>query len=200
LNPILHTLLLGLNQSLAALLLAATFTAQPAKADTALWSALRSGGNVLLMRHAATNPGVGDPPQFRLDDCGTQRNLSTTGQAQAERVGKLFAKHNVVINTVLSSRWCRCLDTARLAFGKVTPYPALDSFFGERSDQADAQTSAARARIQAFSGPGNLMMVTHQVNITALTGQYPAEGEIFVVRADAHGALQWIGRIATLNP
>lgn len=152
------------------------------------------------MRHAATNPGVGDPPQFRLDDCRTQRNLSAAGKIQAERIGRMFAEHNITISAVLSSRWCRCLDTARLAFGKVTPYPALDSFFGERSGQADAQTGAARERIQAFSGPGNLMMVTHQVNITALTGQYPAEGEIFVVRAGAHGALQWIGRIAPLNP
>lgn len=182
------------------MLLLLPWTPTPANADDRLWPLLQSGGNVLLMRHAATNPGVGDPPQFRLDDCSTQRNLSAAGQLQATRIGSRLMEQGVTISTVLSSRWCRCLETARKAFGKATPFPALDSFFGDRRAQSDAQTAAVRARIQSFNGPGNLMMVTHQVNITALTGEYPAEGEIFVVKAGPQDRLQWIGRLPPIAP
>ena len=152
------------------------------------------------MRHAATNPGVGDPPQFKLDDCNTQRNLSAAGQLQATRIGQRLMEQGVTISSVLSSRWCRCMETARKAFGKATPFHALDSFFGDRRAQADPQTAAVRARIQSFNGPGNLMMVTHQVNITALTGEYPAEGEIFVVRAGPQDRPQWVGRLPPITP
>jgi phosphohistidine phosphatase SixA len=185
---------------LAAVSLAVFCFVTPAKADERLWADLQSGGHVLLMRHAATNPGVGDPPQFRLDDCTTQRNLSAAGQMQAANIGRMLMAQGVTISTVLSSRWCRCLETARRAFGKATPFPALDSFFGDRSAQADAQTTAVRAKIQSFNGPGNLMMVTHQVNITALTGEFPAEGEIFVVRAGPQNRLQWVGRLPVVKP
>jgi len=184
-------------QWIALLLIA--MAALPVRADDNLWKSLRQGGYVLLMRHAVTEPGIGDPPQFRLDDCSTQRNLSEEGKAQAARVGRLFAEHGITISKVLSSRWCRSLDTARLGFGQVTPEPALDSFFGDRGAREAPQTMAIRTRIRNFRGPGNLMMVTHQVNITALTREYPAMGEIFVVRANAAGTLQLAGRIAA-NP
>lgn len=182
------------------LLLTIVIPTQPAHADENLWVVLRGGGHVLLMRHAATNPGIGDPPQFSLQDCRTQRNLSAAGKTQAARTGKRIDELGIPISAVLSSRWCRCLDTASIAFGSVTPEPMLDSFFGERSAQGEQQTAAVRARIQSFRGPGNLVMVTHQVNITALTGEYPAEGEIFVVRAGTQSALQWIGRITPVRP
>ena len=190
----------SITEILAAVSLAVFCFVTPAKADERLWADLQSGGHVLLMRHAATNPGVGDPPQFRLDDCTTQRNLSAAGQMQAANIGRMLMAQGVTISTVLSSRWCRCLETARRAFGKATPFPALDSFFGDRSAQADAQTTAVRAKIQSFNGPGNLMMVTHQVNITALTGEFPAEGEIFVVRAGPQNRLQWVGRLPVVKP
>ena len=90
------------------LLLTITIAAQPAHADENLWAALRGGGHVLLMRHAITNPGIGDPPQFTLQDCMTQRNLSVTGKTQAARTGKQIAELRIPISAVLSSRWCRC--------------------------------------------------------------------------------------------
>lgn len=164
------------------------------------WNALQSGGYVLLMRHAATEPGTGDPPQFKLGECKTQRNLSVAGRAQAAKTGQRIKEAGVSITAVLSSRWCRCMDTANIAFGSAKPEPALDSFFGERSAQNEPQTAATRALIQSFRGPGNLVMVTHQVNMTALTGEYPAEGEIFVLRAGPKGSPQWIGRISALTP
>jgi len=163
-------------------------------AETAPWAALREGGHVMILRHAETDPGIGDPPQFRLGDCSTQRNLSPAGRAQAQQMGKNIAGQGISVTEVLSSRWCRCLDTAKLAFGRVTPAPVLDSFFGE-SHKAAAQTAALRKRIAAFRGPGNLVLVTHQVNITALTGLHPAMGEAVVLRPGA-GDLEIVGRIA----
>jgi len=172
----------------------------PAHADEALWSALRNGGYVLLMRHAATEPGIGDPPQFKPGDCKTQRNLSAAGREQAANTGQRLKDADISISTVLSSSWCRCLDTATIAFGSATPDPALDSFFGDRIAQSEQQTAAVRARIQSFRGPGNLVMVTHQVNITALTGEFPGEGEIFVVWTSSQGSLQLTGRIKPVKP
>lgn len=163
-------------------------------AETAPWTALREGGHVLILRHAETEPGIGDPPQFKLDDCSTQRNLSAPGRMQAQRLGRRLAEQGVIVTEVLSSRWCRCLDTARLAFGKVSPTPALDSFFGEQH-KAASQTAALRKRIAEFRGPGNLVLVTHQVNITALTGVHPAMGETVVLKIKA-GTPEIVGRIA----
>lgn len=106
------------------------------------------------MRHAATDPGIGDPSQCRLNDCRMQRNLSTEGKAQAARVGRMFAERGVTISTALSSRWYRCLDTARRAFGQVTPDPVLDSFFGDRRSQADPQITAVSVHAcKTFAAP-----------------------------------------------
>jgi phosphohistidine phosphatase SixA len=151
-----------------------------ASASPELLSRLRGGGLVILLRHA-TAPGTGDPPSFRLDDCATQRNLSEAGRAQARAIGAAIRREGVPIGRVLSSRWCRCLDTARLLdIGPVVPFPPLDSFFGEPQRQ-DEQTQVVRAGIRSWRGPGNQMLVTHQVNITALSGIYPASGEAVVL-------------------
>ena len=182
------------------LLLALLTVVLPAHAADMPWDELRKGGYVLLMRHAATEPGTGDPPQFKPGDCKTQRNLSAAGREQATKTGQRLREAGVPVTAVLSSSWCRCLDTANLAFGSATPEPALDSFFGNRSAQGEQQTAAARARILSFSGPGNLVMVTHQVNITALTGEFPAEGEIFIVRATAQASIRLAGRITPVKP
>jgi phosphohistidine phosphatase SixA len=166
----------------------------PAAADDAPWQKLKAGGHVVLIRHASTVSGFGDPPGFKLKDCATQRNLSEAGREEARRLGAKFRVEAAPVDEVLSSRWCRCLDTARLAFGEVTPLPALDSFFDDRSTQ-ERQTAAIRKKIAGFRGRGNLVMVTHQVNITALTGTVPAQGEALVVRFDAGGNVVLVGRI-----
>jgi len=92
-----------------------------AAADDTLWELLRGGGQVVLMRHAVTTPGVGDPSGFRLDDCATQRNLTDAGRDDARRVGAAFRTRGAPVGRVLSSPWCRCLETARLAFGGTSP-------------------------------------------------------------------------------
>jgi broad specificity phosphatase PhoE len=159
--------------------LAALSTAY-ANAD-ASWSALKQGGHVFLLRHTETVPGIGDPPGYRLDDCKTQRNLSAAGRAQARAWGKAFADNGVQTSGVFSSVWCRCVDTAVLAFGKTETWPALNSHFD--SGSGDMQAQQVLGGISVRMKPGKtLVLVTHQVNITALTGRTPAMGEAVVAR------------------
>ncbi|WP_372025879.1 histidine phosphatase family protein [Tistrella mobilis] len=134
-----------------------------------------------LMRHA-TAPGTGDPDHFRPDDCTTQRNLSEAGRAEARETGRLLRAAGLAEALVLTSRWCRATDTAReLDLGEVDPFPPLDSFFRDRSRE-DAVRRDILARIaERKAGDPPLIMVSHQVNITAVTGIFPASGEIVVV-------------------
>jgi broad specificity phosphatase PhoE len=176
----------------ALLLLAERAVAQPA----ALWSELQAGGVAILLRHAQTEAGIGDPPGFRIGDCATQRNLSDEGRRQAQRIGAALAAQAVRIDQVLSSQWCRCLETARLAFPRVTvePYPALNSFFEDRSTEAQ-QTREVAARIAAVRAPANVVLVTHQVNILALAGVAVGSGEAVLVRS-VGGSVRTLGRLA----
>jgi broad specificity phosphatase PhoE len=170
--------------ALAAPAWAGTASAAPGGAEL-FWSLLKKEASVVLMRHAITDPGVGDPPGFRLDDCRTQRNLSEQGREQARRVGQLFASQGVVAGEVRSSAWCRCTETARLAFGEHTVWPALNSFF--QSSDGPRQTRQVLEELTALRRPGVLVLVTHQVNITALTGEVLAMGELFLTRRPAPG-------------
>lgn len=136
---------------------------------------------VLLLRHAQTEPGVGDPPGFVLGQCNTQRNLSDAGREQARKLGAALRARGLAPQRVRSSRWCRCLDTARLAFGSVEPWPALDSFFDHRG-RAEAQTTELRRARAALPSGGVEAWVTHQVNISALTGSGAAMGEVLLLR------------------
>ena len=137
-------------------------------------------GGVLLIRHASTEPGLGDPPGFTLGQCGTQRNLSAAGRAEAQAMGDWFRRHGLQAAAVRSSQWCRCQDTARLAFGLQEDWPALNSTF-DGQGQPRQQLHALRERLQQLA-PGQLeVWVTHQVIMTALTDAYPAMGEGFLI-------------------
>lgn len=147
---------------------------------------LRQGGCVVLMRHAETDPGVGDPPEFKLDDCRTQRNLSAAGQQDARRIGAWFRQNKLKPRAVLSSAWCRCKDTADLAFGQHTVWPALSSVFNDRAQLPD-QSQTVRKALAAVPRQQFEVWVTHQVNITAVTGQGIGMDEIFIL--DGQGTL-----------
>lgn len=154
-----------------------------------LWQRLAEGSSVALIRHALA-PGTGDPSGFELGDCSTQRTLSEEGRQQARVLGDLFRRRGVDQAEVRSSRWCRCLETAELLdLGEVRKTPFLDSFF-ERREKGPEQTEAAREVIREHfeQGKGPLVMVTHQVNITALSGVYPASGEIVVLSLGPEGS------------
>ena len=165
-----------------------------ARANEALWDLLKTGGQVAVIRHASTVPGFGDPPGFRLDDCTTQRNLSEAGREEARRIGAAFRDRGVPVGRVLSSRWCRCLETARLAFGTAEPWAPLDSFFDDRSREPE-QTRKVRLLIGDRPPSGTLVLVTHQVNITALTGISPAQGEMIILTPSGAGDFRVAGRL-----
>ena len=174
---------------LGALALLAGATTGPASASDATTAAaldaVAAGRAVIVMRHALA-PGTGDPADFRRGDCATQRNLSDEGREQARAIGaRLRGELGTDAADVYSSAWCRCLETGRLlGLGDVTPLPALDSFFRER-DARGTRTDAVRRWIgerldAAGEGVRPAVLVTHQVNVTALTGTYPSSGEMVV--------------------
>jgi phosphohistidine phosphatase SixA len=154
--------------------------------DPSAWQRLRAGGLVVLMRHAATEPGLGDPKGFSLEDCATQRNLSERGRDEARRVGEAFRAQRVPVAQVLTSPWCRCRETATLAFGAASDWEPLSSFFDFPDREAD-YVARVRRRIGSYSArkrEGNVVMVTHNVNIAALTRHSVATGELVLVRPD----------------
>jgi phosphohistidine phosphatase SixA len=172
--------------------------AADARADeAAAWAALRAGGHVALIRHASTIAGIGDPPGFSLADCSTQRTLSDSGRAESRRIGERFRQEGVRVERVYTSPWCRCRDTAIEAFGAAEDWAPLSSFFENRS-RADEQTEAVKKRIGSYSSRkpvGTVVMVTHQVNISALTNRGAGMGEIVVVRPDGCCSLRVVGQI-----
>jgi phosphohistidine phosphatase SixA len=157
----------------------------PSKAWSEATRAWKKGAWLLVMRHEQTVAGVGDPPGFLLDVCATQRNLSEQGLMRARQLGEMFRQAGVSFSEIRSSQWCRCLDTARaIAAGSVPvlPWPALNSFFEDRSTEP-TQTRLLQQQLASLGGAQRWLWVTHQVNITALTGIVPAMGEGL--------ALQW---------
>ncbi len=154
---------------------------------------LAKGGFILMMRHAITTPGVGDPDNFKLNKCDTQRNLSDIGRAQARRIGQDIARAGIKLSEVRSSQWCRCIDTAKIAFSQVTPWKSLNSFFADRSTQRKQTRELHQAGAQLAPGT-NVMWVTHQVNISATLDTFAGQGEIVVAQSVA-GKLKPVFRI-----
>ena len=143
------------------------------------WEALDTPGAFAIMRHALA-PGTGDPANLTVGDCSTQRNLSQQGKAQATRIGHAFRDRGHAFDVVLTSQWCRCRDTAELLnLGPVEEVPAFNSFFQDFSTR-DSQT--AEALILLADRTDRPFIVTHQVNIRALTGQTTRSGEVLIVR------------------
>jgi phosphohistidine phosphatase SixA len=145
---------------------------------------LRAGGCALLIRHALTEPGIGDPPGFTLDNCSSQRQISPAGRLQARRMGRWFADQGLRPSAVRSSLWCRCRDTADEAFGTHQPWPALNSSFAQPQSQP-ALTEQLRQALSLLQAGRFEVWITHQVNMSALTGAYPAMGEGFIVNREA---------------
>jgi phosphohistidine phosphatase SixA len=153
-------------------------TSNPAQTD-ALWSRLQQGGCVIVMRHARTPPGSGDPPNFRLDDRSTQRNLSDEGRADAKKIGEVFRAHDVRVGRVLCSPWFRARDTGELAFDRIETNDVLGALAVDETARAK-QIAAMRALV-SVAGQENLVLITHQTNVAALTGLDVGPGECVVL-------------------
>ncbi len=179
-------------------LLALLMAASPASAqdEAALLRILVAPGGVGLMRHARA-PGTGDPQGFRLGDCATQRNLDDGGRGQARRLGERLRAAGLAGAAVLASPWCRTMETAALlGLGPVTTLPALASFFGNQGEKAQ-QTAALRAALDAGRDGPPRILVTHQLNVTALTGTFPGDAELVVMRPGPAG-YEVAGRLRAL--
>lgn len=176
------------------LVLSATVVRAEGDDPEGLWAALRSGSAFAMMRHALA-PGIGDPVDFDVNDCATQRNLSDEGRRQATAIGDRFRAHGIGSATVLSSAWCRCFETAELlALGPVAILPTLNSFFRE-PQRREPQTAALRTWLERPDTARPLVLVSHQVNISALTGVFTRSGEIVVARRAPDGAITVLGTL-----
>lgn len=177
------------------LVLCVTCLQASAAGNEQFWALLGQGGNIVLIRHAQTVPGIGDPPGFVIGDCRTQRNLSDEGRADAARIGEEFRRRSIPVSDVLSSRWCRCIDTAKIAFGKVRTARMLDSMFNDREQSSENKLRELYVFLaRRPAGAGNLVLVTHAQNISALTGESVASGEMLLVRLDGPRKLKLLQR------
>ena len=142
------------------------------------WTAFVNGGHVALIRHGNAPPGYGDPPGFKIDDCTTQRNLDDRGRAQARALGAAFRQHGVRADKVLSSPWCRCLETAELlALG-----PVENTWAVAASDRSPERLAVLKQMVSSWRGPGTLVVVTHALTVQALVGIMPAQAKTVVLR------------------
>ena len=171
--------------------------ANAADDNASAWTALRADGHVALIRHASAPGPAGDPADYKLDDCATQRNLSEQGRAEAHALGERFRAQRVKVGKIVSSQWCRCRQTADLMnIGPVEDAPTFNNAFVLNATR-DELTAGARAMISTWRGTGTLVVVTHGQNILAMLGVSPREGEVIVVAPDpaSENKMRLIGRI-----
>jgi len=179
--------------AVAALL--AMFTVAPAHADETIWSALKQGGKVVLMRHAAVDRGSGNPALQTPGDCSKELNLSKLGREQAKRVGEIFRARGIFIGEVLVSPYCRTMDTARLAFGSVKPSEALRLIEGIGAQEVERINAQAMKLIGGYKGKANLVLVTHQPNVEAIALESLENADMLVLAPKGGGEFDVLGRL-----
>ena len=155
--------------------------------DEDIWNDVKAGNSFVILRHALA-PGTGDPENFDLTQCKTQRNLSAEGTQQAKRIGETLKAHGIDDAAVYSSQWCRCIDTANaMNIKRPEPLPLLNSFY-ENRERGPAQTQELLQWLKTLDTQKPVILVTHQVVISALTGVFPASGEavVFTLNEDTN--------------
>ena len=169
------------------------FLTNPVFSDQNILSSLKEGSKIIFIRHAYA-PGNGDPKNFKIDDCFTQRNLNKVGIEQSMIIGKFFREHNIKIDRVLSSEWCRCKDTANLAFKNFQTFKALNSFYDPRFAQnEDEQIKELKDFIGKWNSEKNIVFITHYVVILSLLNEAVSSGEIIISDKD----FNVVGRVET---
>jgi len=152
----------------------------PINSQEELINLIKDGNKLIFIRHAYA-PGSGDPINFDLNDCSTQRNLNEEGINQSKKIGKFFSKNKIQIDRVLSSEWCRCKDTAKFAFNKYTTFNALNSFYDPRFEKnKDKQVIDLKKYIHNLNSKNNIVLITHFVVISEILNISASSGEIIV--------------------
>ncbi len=179
--------------------LSLTHAATKELSQSELLQRVKKGEAFAMMRHALA-PGTGDPSNFYVNDCATQRNLSDEGREQAKNIGSEFIKAGIKDAKVMTSEWCRCRETAALlGIGTPETLAPLNSFFQNRASGV-SQTKELRNWLGRQENAKSVVLVTHQVNITALTGVYPASGETVVFRMTDDQAIEVLGTFLASKP
>lgn len=179
---------------LASTLLFLCLSPSDATDEAALWQAIRSGEAFAIMRHELA-PGTGDPQEVKIGDCSTQRNLNDEGRQQAAATGTRFRQNGIDSAEVFTSQWCRCRETAKLLdIGTIQDLPALNSFY-ENYKQRAPQTKQMRTWLAEHKPGKPLVLVSHQVNIRALTGESTYSGQIVVARLGSNGEIKVLGKL-----
>jgi broad specificity phosphatase PhoE len=176
-----------------AVLLVCVWVVPAASASDPVWEALRTPGAIVVLRHSYA-PGGFDPPDSRLDDCSTQRNLDENGRAQARRIGEAFRQQGIQVGAILSSPRCRCLDTARLAFGRVEAWEPLQGALSD-SERRQQQVTEIKRRMAAHLADPPLVLVTHGSVVTDLTGLNIRMGAFVALRRTADGSHAVAGQL-----
>ncbi len=163
--------------------------------DNEMIERMKAGGHILMIRHALA-PGTGDPADFRIGDCSTQRNLDDSGREQARAIGKWLRAKGLTSARVYSSQWCRCLETAELlGMGPVTELPALNSFY-ELTQNREPNLKALRNFIAEQPPDGTLIiLVTHLVTISAITNEGVSSGEGVLLELKKDAPYEVVGRL-----
>ncbi len=152
----------------------------PINSQEELINLIKDGDKLIFIRHAYA-PGSGDPINFDLNDCSTQRNLNKEGINQSKKIGQFFSKNKIQIDRVLSSEWCRCKDTAKFAFNKYTTFNALNSFYDSRFEKnKDKQVMDLKKYILDLNSKKNIILITHFVVISEILNISASSGEIIV--------------------
>lgn len=179
---------------LIAVLALPAFAVSPTMADEALWSALKAGGKVVLMRHAAVERGT--PPLKHVPgNCGVEQNLSKAGARQAQEIGAAFRQRAIPLGDVLASPYCRTMETARLAFGKANASEALHLREALDARETNKRTDEVMRLIGSYQGTGNLILVTHQPNVEAIALESVEPAGILVLQPKGGGDFDVLGKL-----
>ena len=148
--------------------------------DDKILNSLKEGNKLIFIRHALA-PGNGDPNNFNIKDCSTQRNLNKKGIKQSKKIGRFFKANKIKIDKILSSEWCRCKDTAKYAFENFETFNALNSFYDERfAANETKQINDLKNYIKSWESDKNLVFVTHYVVISSILNTGSSSGEIII--------------------
>ena len=165
-------------------------------AQTDVWQQLKRGGYVILMRHGAVDSMTHSThPNADFEGCASQNNLSPQGQEEAKQMGRAFKKKHIPIAAVLAGPYCRAQDTARIAFGRVQVWPALDLQTDLPEEEAAKRMAEVSARIAQFKGQKNLVLVTHKPNIDALTMELIEPGTVLILKPDGKSGFSLVQRM-----
>jgi phosphohistidine phosphatase SixA len=166
---------------------------------SAIVKAMQDSGHVLMIRHASA-PGFGDPDNFKIGDCSTQRNLDSRGREQATGIGNWLRSHGIVTATVYSSQWCRCMETAKLLdMGPVTELPPLNSFY-EIPQNREPNLQALKQFFDTQKSDAKLIiMVTHHVTIEAISGKNVASGDGVILKLNQSAPYEFVGTLSGMS-